>query len=129
MKKFFIKTLGCKTNQLENEIIINELLKIGYEQTDNAEEADIYIMNSCAVTENATTESLYYLKNIKHKNKNIKTILTGCAAQLKDFDTKNEYIDLVLGNNEKLEIGKYIENNGENVNDILNLKNFNNKLA
>lgn len=127
MKKFFIKTLGCKTNQLENEIIINELLKIGYEQTDNAEEADIYIMNSCAVTENATTESLYYLKNIKHKNKNIKTILTGCAAQLKDFDTKNEYIDLVLGNNEKLEIGKYIENNGENVNDILNLKNFNNK--
>ena len=90
MKKFFIKTLGCKSNQLENEIIINELVKRGYEQTADFEEADFYILNSCAVTEKAATESLYYLKNIKHKKPQIKTILTGCVAQLKDFDKEND---------------------------------------
>ena len=128
MKKFFIKTLGCKSNQLENEIIINELVKRGYEQTADFEEADFYILNSCAVTEKAATESLYYLKNIKHKKPQIKTILTGCVAQLKDFDKENDYIDLVLGNDEKLSICEYIENSeGECVGDIFEVKAFNNK--
>ena len=130
MKKFFIKTLGCKSNQLENEIIINELTQNGYVQTLDFEEADFYILNSCAVTEKAAGESLYYLKNIKHKKPEIKTILTGCVAQLKAFEKDNDYIDIVLGNDEKLSICKYLEKpDGEHVSDIFDLKEFNNKFV
>ena len=128
MKKFFIKTLGCKSNQLENEIIINELVENGYVQTSDAQEADFYILNSCAVTQKAAGESLYYLKNIKHKKPEIKTILTGCVAQLKDFEKDNEYIDMVLGNDEKLSISNYLEQaDGEYIGDIFALKQFTNK--
>ncbi len=129
MKRFYIKTLGCKTNQLENEIIVNDLVHEGFEKVDDVEIADFFILNSCAVTENATNESLYFLKNIKHKFKNIKTVLTGCVAQL---ETKNlhdsDCIDFLIGNNEKLFISKYLLNSvNEAVADIFEQKIFNNK--
>ena len=57
-RKFYIKTLGCKANQLESAVIAEKLCSAGYEQTYKHNEAQIYILNSCSVTENADIDAL-----------------------------------------------------------------------
>ena len=111
MKKFIIKSLGCKQNQLEGQIIQNKMLDLGYVLTDDVKQADIYILNSCTVTSHSDSQTNYLLNHAKKQNPNIKTILTGCTAQTikehKDFDYSN--IDLILGNSEKMKIGEYLK--------------------
>ena len=134
MKTFYIKSLGCKQNQLEGQIISNELISLGYVSTSKIEKADIYILNSCSVTSHTDSQVSYLLKQAKRTNPNIKTILMGCVAQTykqhNSFDYSN--IDLILGNSEKMHIKDYIKNlssDNENffVQDIFNIKNFENK--
>lgn len=134
MKTFYIKSLGCKQNQLEGQIISNELISLGYISTSKIEKADIYILNSCSVTSHTDSQVSYLLKQAKRTNPNIKTILMGCVAQTykqhNSFDYSN--IDLILGNSEKMHIKDYIKNlssDNENffVQDIFNIKNFENK--
>lgn len=134
MKKFFIKSLGCKQNQLEGQIIQNELENLGYKAINSIKEADIYILNSCSVTSHSDSQANYLLNHAKRLNPNIKTILTGCCAQTherhKDFNYSD--IDLVLGNIEKIHIEKYIEKLFKDkkdffVEDIFNQKEFDNK--
>ena len=106
MKKFILKSLGCKQNQLEGQIIENELVKIGYKQVNDLIEADIYILNSCTVTSHSDSQVNYLLNHAKKKNPDIKTVLTGCCAQTyKQHEAFNySNIDLVLGNSEKIYI-------------------------
>ncbi len=128
MNKFFIKTMGCKTNQLENEIIANNLSDAGFVQVYNFDEADYYILNSCAVTEVSANESLYYLRNIKNKSPKITTVLTGCVAQLEHERLQNDSaIDIIVGNNEKLSIAEYLRKNTASVQNIFEVKEFNHK--
>lgn len=129
MKKFNLKSLGCKQNQLEGQIIENELIKIGYEKTDEINEADVFILNSCTVTSHSDSQVNYLINQAKKINPNIKTILTGCTAQTykqhENFDYSN--IDLIIGNQEKIYIENYIEKQGLFVNDIFSNKEFNGK--
>ena len=81
MKKFYLKSLGCKQNQLEGQIIENELIKIGYIKTDKLEDSDIYLLNSCSVTSHSDSQVNYLLHHAKKINPNIKTVLLGCVAQ------------------------------------------------
>ena len=110
MKSFFIKSLGCKQNALEGQIIASNLIKNNYHQVNSLSKADIYILNSCTVTSHSDSQVNYLINSAKKKNPNIKTILVGCVAQTykqhKNFDYTN--IDLILGNSEKMEIEKYI---------------------
>lgn len=129
-KKFFIKTLGCKTNEIESQIIKESLLNKGYIKTDNRLEADIYILNSCTVTSHSDNQALYLIKQIRKDKPDIKIILTGCLAQTGNPDEINA--DLILGNNEKLDIDKYIEklfekNKAVFADNIFNTKEYNNK--
>lgn len=133
MKTFYIKSLGCKQNQLEGQIIQNELEKLGYKQV-KSDEADIYILNSCTVTSHSDSQAKYLLNRAKRNNPNVKTVLAGCIAQTykqhKDFDYSN--IDLILGNEEKMNIEKYInqlfeKENSFFVQDIFEQKEFENK--
>ena len=128
MKKFAIKSLGCKQNQLEGQIIQNELLKLGYE-ISSLEEADIYILNSCTVTSHSDSQVNYLLNHAKKTNPKIKTVLAGCVAQTykqhENFDYSN--IDLVLGNSEKIYIEEYIEKTGFFVDDIFSKQEFDGK--
>ncbi|MBR5305098.1 MAG: tRNA (N(6)-L-threonylcarbamoyladenosine(37)-C(2))-methylthiotransferase MtaB [Candidatus Gastranaerophilales bacterium] len=129
MKRFYLKSLGCKQNQLEGQIIQNELKKIGYRQVDNIENADIYILNSCTVTSHSDSQVNYLLNHAKKINSNIKLVLCGCVAQTykqhESFDYSN--IDLILGNSEKIFIEKYIEKNGLFVDDIFKKSEFEGK--
>ncbi len=111
MKKFIIKTLGCKTNQVESALMAEVLALGGYAETDNIQEADYYILNSCSVTHIADSKNHSYLRRAKKENPSVKTVLTGCMAQLeKDNLLNDEYIDFVIGNYEKNDILKILEN-------------------
>ena len=129
MKSFCVKSLGCKQNQLEGQIIENELLKMGYQKNDDLSVCDIFILNSCTVTSHADSQVNYLLNNAKKNNPNIKTVLCGCTAQTykqhESFNYSN--IDLVLGNCEKIFIENYIEKNGFFVDDIFSQDKFINK--
>ena len=127
MKKFFIHTMGCKSNQFESSIIEENLETNGLVKTNDIKDADFYILNSCTVTHKSDNEALYLLRAAKNKKNDIITILTGCFAQIeKDKLQKIEFIDFVIGNNEKLQLYNFIKNNIHfQVNDIMSLSEFN----
>lgn len=121
MNKFCIHTMGCKSNQFETAIIKENLINNGFEEVNNLNNADYYILNSCSVTHKSDNEAFYLLRNAKHKNPKIKTVLTGCIAQIeKEELLKNDFIDFVIGNDDKLNLYKYISG-GENfcVSDVM----------
>ena len=136
MKKFYIKTLGCKTNAVESQIMAQNLKSKGFIEVLNKNEADIYIINSCTVTSHSSNQVLYLLKQAKKENPYVKTVLTGCMAQA--AIKKERDIDLILGNNEKLEVEKYIDylfetplkrdGHIEFVQDIFEIKEYKNKI-
>ena len=109
MSKFFLKSMGCKSNQYEGSIIEESLINAGFEKVNNLDEADYFILNSCTVTHKADNETFYILRNAKHVNNNIKTVLTGCVAQVEKKQLlEKDYIDFVIGNDEKLKLAEYL---------------------
>ena len=103
MKRFYIHSMGCKSNQFEGSIIIQNLENNSFEQVKKPEDADIFILNSCSVTSKSDSEAFYILRNIKHKKTEIITVLTGCIAQVeKEKLLENDFVDYVIGNDEKL---------------------------
>lgn len=127
MKKFYIHTMGCKANQFESSIIEENLKNHNFAKVKNISDADLYILNSCSVTHKSDNEAMYHLRAAKHKNANIVTILTGCIAQIqKEELLKNDFIDYVIGNDEKLHIYDYIDSeNPLHANDIMVQSEFN----
>ena len=119
--------MGCKSNQFESAIIEENLIEHGYKKVQNIEEADIYILNSCSVTHKSDNEAMYLLRSAKHKNPNILTIATGCMAQIeKEELLENDFIDFVIGNDEKLHLYDYINSDERfSANDILKQTEFN----
>ena len=124
MKKFFIKTFGCKTNQIESSIIESNLVKSGWDK--NSENYDILIVNSCTVTNIADSKCLQFIRAAKNKNPKIKTVLVGCIPQYKKEKLlEYPFIDLILGNEEKLNIEKYLDFSTKyNVGDIFSVTQF-----
>lgn len=119
--------MGCKSNQFEASIIIENLTANGLEQVKTLEEADYFILNSCTVTHKSDNEAFYLLRNAKHKNAGIINILTGCIAQVeKEELLKKDYIDFVIGNDEKLKLYEHLQG-GEKViaGDIMHQTEFN----
>ena len=127
MKTFYIHTMGCKSNQFESSIIEENLTSNGLKKVNNIDEADMYILNSCSVTHKSDNEALYLLRSSKHKNPEIKNVLTGCIAQIeKDKLLKYDFIDYVIGNDEKLHLFDYLSaQNSISVKDIMNQAEFN----
>lgn len=128
MKNFYIHTMGCKSNQFESSIIAENLENNGITQTKKIEDANFYILNSCTVTHKSDNEAMYLLRAAKHKNPNITTIITGCVAQVeKEKLLENEFVDLVVGNDEKLNLYKILSDTQEktcSVSDIMHRTDF-----
>lgn len=124
MKKFVIKTMGCKSNQLEGCLIEENLIKNGYEKAQKISDAQLFILNSCTVTHKSDNEAFHILHQAKKQNSQVKTVLTGCIAQTeKEKLLENPDIDIVLGNDEKLDISSYL-NEKFVVKDIMSLGDF-----
>ena len=79
--KASVVTLGCKVNEYESQSILNQLKSKNYEITEGLVKADVYIINTCAVTNTAERKSRQVLSKIEKLNPNAKIIVCGCAVQ------------------------------------------------
>lgn len=100
-------TLGCKVNQYETDIMIKEFMDKGYEVVKFTEKANIYVINSCSVTNMSTRKTRQYLSRAKNMGGIV--VLVGCYAEAVKEESDIKNVDLVLGNEEKKEIVKYVE--------------------
>ena len=102
-------TLGCKLNFSETSFIANNMQSAGFNKVPFDHSADIYVINTCSVTENANKECQYLIRKVLSINPFAKTVIMGCYAQLKPSEiAKIEGVDLILGNNEKFKLHQYI---------------------
>ncbi|MDB3857875.1 tRNA (N6-isopentenyl adenosine(37)-C2)-methylthiotransferase MiaB [Pelagibacteraceae bacterium] len=128
LKKIFIKTLGCQMNEYDSNRILDLTKKINYLPTNNLEEANCYILNTCHIREKSTDKVYHEIGRVKKEFRNkIKpiTIIAGCVAQAEgDILLKKEkYIDAVVGPQSYHEINKIILD-VENKNEKINSTNF-----
>ena len=102
-------TLGCKLNFSETSTIGDQFLNRGYEVVDYSAAADIYVINTCTVTDNADKECRQIVRRALRNNPEAYIIVTGCYAQLRpDEIVKIDGVDAVLGSNEKFKLFEYI---------------------
>ncbi len=102
-------TLGCKLNFSETSTIGRSLSAEGYKKVDFHEGADVYVINTCSVTDNADKKCKKIVKEALRHNPNAFVTVIGCYAQLKPQEIANiEGVDLVLGAAEKFNISDYI---------------------
>lgn len=91
-----IKTLGCKVNQAESETIQRAFAEHGFEITDFSNVSDIYLINGCAVTQEAERKTRQMVRQALRRNPQARVILTGCAAQLIFQEGKNSWDERVI---------------------------------
>ena len=109
-KKIAFHTLGCKLNFSETSTLSRDSLKYGYENVDYKEFADIYVFNTCSVTENANKETRKLIRRSKRINPNAFITLVGCYAQLKPEELiEIEEVNLVLGTEDKFELLNHLD--------------------
>jgi len=103
-------TLGCKLNFAETSTIARQLTDAGYDKVSFDERADIYVINTCSVTENADRECKLHVKRAMKANPEGLVVIVGCYAQLKPEEISQiEGVDLVLGAKEKFNILSYLD--------------------
>jgi threonylcarbamoyladenosine tRNA methylthiotransferase MtaB len=108
-------TLGCKLNFSETSTIARLFYENGFLKRDFSEAADVYVINTCSVTENADKECKTIVKNALLKNPEAFIAVVGCYAQLKPTEISNiEGVDVVLGATEKFKILNYINFSSKN---------------
>lgn len=110
-KNYAIHTLGCKLNYSESSSLSRLLQEKGFEQKQFTEKADIYVLNTCSVTDNADKECKQLIRKISSQNPEAYIVVTGCYAQLKPDEIANlKGVDLVLGASEKFNLIEHIQN-------------------
>ena len=109
-KRAAIVTLGCKVNQYETDAMYGMLKEAGVMMVDPKEAADIYIVNTCSVTNMAERKSRQMLHRAKKKNPDVVVVAVGCYAQVgKEELSKDTNIDLIIGNNKKKDLIHILE--------------------
>ncbi len=96
--RFAIATLGCKVNQYDSAVIESRLSALGMERREFSEQADVYIVNTCTITDRAEAESLRIARRARRLNPNARVLMTGCLAQASpDVLAKAPEVDAVIG--------------------------------
>ena len=110
MKKVAFCTLGCKVNQYETNAMEEKFINSGYEVVSFENVADVYVINTCTVTNMSDKKSRQMIRKAKQLNKDSIVLAVGCYAQVsKEKLEEIKEVDLILGNNEKKEIVQYVE--------------------
>jgi len=108
-KKVAFYTLGCKLNFSETSTIGRQLVDIGFIKTEFDNKADLYVINTCSVTENANRECRRIIRKAKKISPEAFIVVTGCFAQLKPKEISDiKGVDMVLGANEKFNLPKLL---------------------
>ena len=108
-KKVAFYTLGCKLNFSETSTIARSFVSEGFDRVDFNDKADVYVINTCSVTDNADKRFKSIVKNALKKNEDAFLIAVGCYAQLKPEELAAvDGVDLVLGATEKFNVTSYI---------------------
>ena len=108
-KRVAFHTLGCKLNFSETATISRDFISHGFEKVDYRDEADIYILNTCSVTENADKEARKLIRQAKRRNPDSSLAVIGCYAQLKPNDIAAiTGVDMVLGAEEKFNLFNHL---------------------
>lgn len=110
VQKVALYTLGCKLNFSETSTIGKQFLKNGYSIVDFKEKADVYVINTCSVTENAERECRQVVRRALRMNPSAFIAVTGCYAQLRPEEISSiTGVDAVLGSNEKFQLFNLID--------------------
>ncbi|WP_434311097.1 tRNA (N(6)-L-threonylcarbamoyladenosine(37)-C(2))-methylthiotransferase MtaB [Hominifimenecus sp. rT4P-3] len=119
MKKVAFHNLGCKVNAYETEAMLQQLKTRGYEVVSFEETADVYVVNTCSVTNMADRKSRQMLHRAKKKNPDALVVAVGCYAQADpDRALSDEAVDLVIGNDQKGRLADLIEARENGIIDI-----------
>ena len=109
-KRVAFHTLGCKLNFSETATISRDFLHHGFEKVNYRDKADIYVLNTCSVTENADKEARKFIRQVKQRNPNSSVAVIGCYAQLKPNDIAAiDGVDIVLGAEEKFDLLNHLD--------------------
>ena len=104
-KRVAFHTMGCKLNFSETATISRDFIRHGFEKVDYRDKADIYVLNTCSVTENADKEARKLIRQVKRRNPDSSVVVIGCYAQLKPNDSASiDGVDIVLGAEEKFNL-------------------------
>ncbi len=129
MKKVAFYTLGCKVNQYETNKMMDLFINSGYEIVDFDSIADVYVVNTCTVTNMSDRKSRQIIHKTKETNPNSILCVVGCYAQVsKDELLKMDGIDIILGTNDRKDIIEKV-NDFQNekiceVNDVMKVRTY-----
>ena len=100
MKKIYIESLGCAKNQVDSEVLLAYADEEGYERVENAEDADVIVVNTCGFIESAKEESINTFFALKERCPNAKIIMAGCLAQRYGKEMELDEADAIFGNHD-----------------------------
>lgn len=132
MKKVAFYTLGCKVNQYETEAMAEMFKQSGYDITDFENPADVYVINTCTVTNMSDRKSRQIIRRAKKNNHDAIVAVTGCYAQTAPEDVKKiEGVNLIVGTKDRKNIVELVESSRNDyctnaVSDIMNIHSFEN---
>jgi len=115
MKSVGFYTLGCKVNQYETEAMAELFQKKGFTIVDSEEKADVYVINTCTITNLGDRKSRQFIRRAKKRNKDSLIAVVGCYAQTSpDEVLEIEGVDVVLGTNDRSKVVELCEEAKEN---------------
>lgn len=126
MKKVAFYTLGCKVNQYETEAMEELFEKRGYKIVDHNEEADIYVINTCTVTNLGDRKSRQFMRRAKKKNKESIIVAVGCYSQVAPKEVEEiEGVDIVIGTTDRnriVDLCEEAKNNNKKINIVKEIR-------
>ena len=99
--KVVVKTLGCKVNAYESELIVERFINAGYELVNDEREADVIVINTCTVTNQADSKSRKLIRQARCENSNAILVVCGCSAEHHKDKLFDLDIDILIGNKDK----------------------------
>jgi len=109
-KKVAFYTLGCKLNFSETSTIARDFISAGYSKVNFMDDADIYVINTCSVTDNADNKTNKLIRQIKKKSPDSYVAIVGCYAQLKTKEISAiPGVDIVIGAGDKFNLAQYLD--------------------
>lgn len=122
--KLWIETLGCKVNTYESEAIKKSFLLNGYEMAFGPENADVIIVNTCSVTNQADSKSRKVIRSLKRLNPESILVVCGCSSENHQSDLSDLGIDILIGNQDKIKLLEYVNEYLKNNKKIVSFKDM-----